>query len=85
MASLPRPRSLVFCFFCLAISFIWLTAATALPQEQEGTKGIKSEEVVPRAPANPRHKEIGERRRTPATSSVRRYDRLRVKRTFDSG
>lgn len=50
MTSFLRARALVFCFLSLAIgSIVWLTAATALSQELEGNKGIKSEEVVPRA------------------------------------
>jgi hypothetical protein len=49
MTSLLRAQSLVSYLLGLTLGVVWLTATTVLSQEQEGSKGIKSEEVVPRA------------------------------------
>jgi hypothetical protein len=50
MISLSRTRSSILCCLSLLLVVAWLAAAAILAQEQEeGSKGIKSEEVVPRA------------------------------------
>lgn len=49
MASLLRTRLSVLSLLGLVTGLVWSTAATAPAQAQEGSKGIKSEEVVPRS------------------------------------
>lgn len=74
MISLSRTRVLVLCFLSL-ISLGVLLTASAIPaqQQEEGSKGIKSEEVVPRAkgrsggPASQ-----GSRRNQTYTSNIKR-------------
>lgn len=74
MTSLLRARSLVFCFLALTIGGVWLNAATVLSQEEEeGSKGIKSEEVVPRAKSRSgRSASKRARRKRTYTSNVKR-------------
>lgn len=72
MVSLSRTRSSILC--CLLLVVAWLAVAAILAQEQEeGSKGIKSEEVVPRAKGKSgKSASQGLRRKNTYTSDIKR-------------